>query len=69
MKRLTVGELKQVIENIPDDFLVTIASDTGVDQCDDNDFDLVVEDVYESNNELVIYSNFRDFDEDEEDEE
>jgi hypothetical protein len=69
MKRLTVGELKQVIENIPDDFLVTIASDTGVDQCDDNDFDLVVEDAYESNNELVIYSNFRDFDEDEEDEE
>lgn len=69
MKRLTVGGLKQVIENIPDDFLVTIASDTGVDQCDDNDFDLVVEDAYESNNELVIYSNFRDFDEDEEDEE
>jgi hypothetical protein len=69
MKRLTVGELKQVIENVPDDFLVTIASDTGVDQCDDNDFDLVVEDAYESNNELVIYSNFRDFDEDEEDEE
>lgn len=69
MKRLTVGELKQVIENIPDDFLVTIASDTGVDQCDDNDFDLVVEDAYESNNELVIYSNFRDFDEDREDEE
>lgn len=69
MKRLTVGELKQVIENIPDDFLVTIASDTGVDQCDDNDFDLIVEDAYESNNELVIYSNFRDFDEDEEDEE
>ena len=69
MKRLTVGELKQVIENIPDNFLVTIASDTGVDQCDDNDFDLVVEDACESNNELVIYSNFRDFDEDEEDEE
>lgn len=69
MKGLTVGELKQVIENIPDNFLVTIASDTGVDQCDDNDFDLVVEDAYESNNELVIYSNFRDFDEDEEDEE
>lgn len=69
MKRLTVGELKQVTENIPDDFLVTIASDTGVDQCDDNDFDLIVEDAYESNNELVIYSNFRDFDEDEEDEE
>ena len=69
MKRLTVGELKQVIENIPDNFLVTIAIDTGVDQCDDNDFDLVVEDAYESNNELVIYSNFRDFDEDEEDEE
>lgn len=69
MKSLTVGELKQVIENIPDNFLVTIASDTGVDQCDDNDFDLVVEDAYECNNELVIYSNFRDFDEDEEDEE
>lgn len=66
MKRLTVGELKQVIENIPDDFLVTIASDTGVDQCDDNDFDLIVEDAYESNNELVIYSNFRDFDEEDE---
>lgn len=65
MSKLTVGELKQVIENIPDDYIVTISSDTGVDQCDDNDFDIVVEDAYESNNELVIYANFRDFFEEE----
>ena len=68
MSKLTVGELKQVIENIPDDYIVTISSDTGVDQCDDNDFDIVVEDAYESNNELVIYANFRDFFEEEDEE-
>lgn len=65
MSKLTVGELKQVIENMPDDYIVTIASDTGVDQCDDNDFDLVVEDAYECNDELVIYANYKDFIEEE----
>jgi len=63
MSRLTVGELKQVIENLPDDYIVTIASDTGVDQCDDDDFDLVVEDAYECDNELVIYANYREMEE------
>ncbi|MBP3464088.1 MAG: hypothetical protein J6K45_06385 [Clostridia bacterium] len=66
MSKLTVGELKQVIENIPDDYIVTIASDTGVEQCDDNDFDIVVEDAYERNKELVIYANYKDFIEEEE---
>lgn len=66
MRKLTVGELKQVIENLSDNYIVTIASDTGVEQCDDNDFDLVVEDAYECDNELVIYANYRDFFEEEE---
>lgn len=68
MGKLTVGELKQVIENIPDNYIVTIESDTGVEQCEDNDFELIVEDAYESNNELIIYANYKDFLEDEEEE-
>ena len=65
MSKLTVGELKQVIENIPDDYIVAIESDTGVEQCDDNDFELVVEDAYECNDKLIIYANYRDFFEEE----
>lgn len=68
MRKLTVGELKQVIENIPDDYIVTIESDTGVEQCEDNDFELVVEDAYECNDELVIYANYKDFMEEEDEE-
>ena len=32
MKALTVGELKSVIKDIPDDVEVRLSSDTGVDQ-------------------------------------
>lgn len=32
MKALTVGELKNVIKDIPDDVEVRLSSDTGVDQ-------------------------------------
>ena len=65
MSRLTVGSLKQVIENIPDDCKVIIQSDSGVDQCDDDEYEVVVEDAYEYNDELVIYANFRKFAEEE----
>lgn len=67
MKELTVGALKQIIENTPDDYIVTIGSDSGVDQCAYDDYSvIIVEDAYESNNNLVIYANFRDEGEEEE---
>ena len=31
-KRLTVGELRKALENVPDDVPVVLSSDTGVDQ-------------------------------------
>ena len=32
MKSLTVGELKEALENVPNDTIVELTSDTGVDQ-------------------------------------
>ncbi len=32
MKSLTVGELKEALENVPNDTIVKLTSDTGVDQ-------------------------------------
>lgn len=32
MKKLTVGQLKKALENVPDDLKVELSSDTGVDE-------------------------------------
>lgn len=32
MKKLTVGQLKKALENVPDDLEVELSSDTGVDE-------------------------------------
>lgn len=68
IKKLTVGKLRKALENVPDDYIVAIASDTGVELCGDNDFELVVEDAYECDEELVIYANYKDFIEEEDEE-
>lgn len=53
-KRLTVGELKKKLEDIPDYYEVDLWSDTGLDQCE-----IVVEDVYPYavDKMIMIYAN------------
>lgn len=82
-KKLTVGELKKALENVPDNLEVKLSSDSGIDQCDDDDFVVVVEDAYRHNyklsngetfedgtnevDEFIIYANFRELEEVEDD--
>lgn len=68
MKKLTVKELKKVLENVPDNLEVTIWSDSGVDQCEfDDDCEVVVEDAFVNKDEFVIYANYRSDEEEDED--
>lgn len=74
-KKLTVGELKKALDNVPDDLEVELWSDSGVDQSDD-DCEVVIEDAYRHTYQLpegqkfddtgdnkvdyfVIYANYR----------
>lgn len=45
MKSLTVGELKKALKNVPNDAIVRLTSDTGVDQGQCGG-EIVVEDAY-----------------------
>ena len=56
VEELTVGKLKDIIKDIPDDATVELKSDTGVDQGIGK---IVIEDAYhkKSNGNLVIYAN------------
>lgn len=58
MAKLTVKELKKALENVPDDLEVELWSDSGVDQCDDDDFDTVIEDAYVVEDKFIIYANY-----------
>lgn len=58
MAKLTVKELKKALENVPDDLEVELWSDSGVDQCDDDDFDAVIEDAYVAEDKFIIYANY-----------
>lgn len=78
-KKLTVGKLKKTLEGVPDDLIVVLKSDSGIDQCDYDDCEVVIEDAYRNNyklpdgrtfedgtdtiDEFVIYANYRDADE------
>ena len=53
--QLTVGRLRKMLENVPDDVIVELASDTGVDQ---GLGDIVVEDAYYC---APSYNNYRVF--------
>lgn len=67
VKSLTVGKLKSVIADLPDDLEVRLSSDTGVDQGEGT---IIIEDAYRTKYEtanfkvdyLTIYAN--DIDED-----
>lgn len=69
MKKLTVKELKKALENVPDELEIELWSDSGVDQCDDNDFDVIIEEAYKVDDKFIIYANYRDFMEDDNKEE
>lgn len=77
MKELTVGELRKALEDVNDNLIVRISSDTGVDQRDG--FECIVENAYEVNYEhkddknnsthiqyFTIYANYCDEDLDDE---
>lgn len=59
-KKLTVGELKKALENVPNELEIELWSDSGVDQCDDDDFEVVVEDAYRHTYELEKGEQFED---------
>ena len=60
VKSLTVGKLKSVIANLPDDLEVRLSSDTGVDQGQIGG-EIVIEDAYRTKygtvDYLTIYAN------------
>ena len=82
MAKLTVGNLKKALENVPDELEVELWSDSGVDQCDYDDTEVIIEDAYRHTHNLkdgeqfedgtnkvdyfVIYANYRNEREEEE---
>ena len=76
MSKLTVGKLRKALEGIPDDLEIELWSDSGVDQCEYDDCEVVIEDAYRHQYKLhngeifedgsdeedcfVIYANWRD---------
>lgn len=60
MKKLTVGELKKALENVPNELEVELWSDSGVDQCDDDDYEVVIEEAYRHTYELEGEKQFED---------
>lgn len=67
VKSLTVGKLKNIIADLPDELEVKLSSDTGVDQGEGK---IIVEDAYRTKYEtanfkvdyLTIYANDIDYD-------
>lgn len=65
-KKLTVGELKKALENVPDELEVELWSDSGVDQCDYDDSEVVIEKAWSDENKFIIYANFREVEDEDE---
>lgn len=59
MNKLTVGELKKALENVPDELEVELWSDSGVDQSDD-DGNVVIESAYRHTYKLEEGKKFED---------
>lgn len=57
-KKLTVKELREALENVPDELEIELWSDSGVDQCDYDDSEVVVEKAWSDENKFIIYANF-----------
>lgn len=62
-KLLTVGKLKQALTNISDDLKVELWSDSGVYQCDFDDYGTVIEDACTNKDSFIIYANYRELEE------
>jgi hypothetical protein len=60
MNRLTVKKLKEALKDVPDDLEVELWSDSGVDQCDYDDCEVVIEDAYRHRYELPEGKTFED---------
>ena len=60
MSKLTVGKLRKALENVPDDLEIELWSDSGVDQCDDYDYEAVIEDAYRHKFKLPNGETFED---------
>ena len=76
MKKLTVGELKKALENIPDELEVELWSDSGIDQDPYGEAKAVIENAFRHQHKLpdgetyadgtngvdyfVIYANWRE---------
>ena len=60
MNRLTVKKLKEALKDVPDDLEVKLWSDSGVDQCDYDDCEVVIEDAYRHRYELPEGETFED---------
>ena len=59
-EKLTVGKLKKALENVPDELEVKLESDSGLDQCDDNDFKVIVEKAFRYQYTLPDGETFQD---------
>lgn len=85
MEKLTVGKLRKALENVPDELEVELWSDSGLDECDYDNEEVVVEDAYRHTISLengkrfedgtskmdifVIYANYREIEDEIENEE
>ena len=58
-EKLTVGKLRKALENVPDNLVVELWSDSGVDQSDD-DSRVIVEDAYRHTYQLPDGKTFSD---------
>lgn len=59
-KKLTVGELRKALENVPDDLEIRLSSDSGVDQGGEVGDEIIVEDAYRVKYELPNGERFSD---------
>ena len=59
MAKLTVGNLKKALENVPDELEVELWSDSGVDQSDD-DSEVIVEDAFRHQHKLPEGQTYED---------
>lgn len=60
MSKLTVGKLRKVLEGVPDDLKIKLWSDSGVDQYEHDDCEVVIEDAYRNKYKLPNGETFDD---------
>ncbi len=66
MNKLTVGKIREIIKDLSDDVECELWSDSGLDQCDDDNFEAILEDCFVHEDKLIIYGNWQEDIEEEE---